>query len=254
MKFNDVNKIQQKKTQVTKSKSKTGSKLSQANIIDYTLRFGNLGVYIMKNGKKGLFQEISTYINDGELPTSWALKISYNDGWFMHFGVNANADFTRNDLFLTELFAIFMDKFPNIEISGNRKMVLITNLKDRHEVESIGNYIVNMFRDIELDFVEKVIHTKFTLQDSHKPLRIIGFYSENKKTTNSKKYLVIQDHLSKINMSNEDAIVFNKITQKLNEEKELREKDKKALNTLMKSYLNNNERISIAMQYIQGEE
>lgn len=254
MKFDDVKSFEEDKKKDIDIK-KTTPPQTQKHVINYMYRFGNVGVYIMKNGKKGLFREISTYINDGEKPTSWALKIYHTDGWYIQFGINANVDFTKNDIFLSEMFSVFKEKYENIEISGNRKMVIISEIEDRHQVEHIANYIVNTFKDIELDFADAEVFPLFTMEEFNKPLRIIGFYSDSGKDEEShKKFENIVEKLSSIQLSATDDKNFKIVSSKIKSSKPLKEKDKSILDGLMKDYLSDHDRISIAMKYLRDEE
>lgn len=255
MKFDQVKNSPQK-DEKNKTELKTKKRQStQKHIIDYMLRYGNVGVYIMKNNKKGVFHEISTYINDGNRPASWALKIFHTDDWYIQFGINANADFTKNDIFLSEIFSVFEEKYENLEISGNRKVVLISGFGDRHQVEQVSNYIINMFKDIELDFTDSEINSEFTLNNSSKSLRIVGFYSENKKDEESqKKFERIVKKLSAVRLSSTDEKNLSIVRNKIKQGKNLKEKDKSILDGLMKDYLSDHDRISIAMKYLRNED
>ncbi len=250
MKFNEIKTSEE----VFKKDQNIKEHVTQDDIIDSMFRYGSVGVYIMKNGKKGLFREIASYINDGEKPTSWALKIFNTGGWYIQFGVNPNVDTSTNDIYLSDIFSVFEQKFPNIKISGNKKVVLISEISNRHEVEQISHYIINMFKEIQLDFVDKTLNEKFTLKETTKNIEINGFYSENKIDEDShRKFSDIIEKFSSISMSNKDTSVFKKIKSKLDNNEILNENDKQLLNDLMKDYFSTHERVSIAMKYLKKD-
>lgn len=250
MKFNEIKTSEE----VFKKNQNIKEHVLQDDIIDSMLRYGSVGVYIMKNGKKGLFREIASYINDGEKPTSWALKIFNTGGWFIQFGVNPNADISTNDMYLSDIFSVFEQKFPNIKVSGNKKVVLISEISNRHEVEQISHYIINMFKEIQLDFIDKTLNEKYVLPETTKDIKIIGFYSENKIDEDShRKFDDIIEKFSSISMSNKDTSIFKKIKSKLDNNEILDEKDKQTLNDLMKDYFSTHERVSIAMKYLKKD-
>jgi len=250
MKFNDI----KTSNKIFKKNKNIKEQIQQDDIIDQVYRYGNIGVYIMKNNKKGLFREIASYINDGEIPTSWALKIFNVNGWNIQFGINPNTDVSTNDIYLSDIFSVFEQKFPNIKVSGNRKVVLISNILDRNETEQISNYIINMFKEIKLNFINKELNEKFILHETVEKLKINGFYSENKidEKSQDKFNIIIKKFLS-ISMSNADTIIFNEIKDKINAGKILNDKDKQKLNNLMKDYFSTHERVSIAMKYLKKE-
>lgn len=250
MKFNEIKTSEE----VFKKDQNIKEHVTQDDIIDSMFRYGSVGVYIMKNGKKGLFREIASYINDGEKPTSWALKIFNTGGWYIQFGVNPNVDTSTNDIYLSDIFSVFEQKFPNIKISGNKKVVLISEISNRREVEQISHYIINMFKEIQLDFVDKTLNEKFTLKETTKNIEINGFYSENKIDEDShRKFSDIIEKFSSISMSNKDTSVFKKIKSKLDNNEILNENDKQLLNDLMKDYFSTHERVSIAMKYLKKD-
>jgi len=250
MKFNDI----KTSDEVFKKNKNIKEQISQDDIIDIMYRYGNVGVYIMKNGKKGLFREIASYINDGEIPTSWALKIFNTNGWCIQFGINPNTDISTNDIYLSDMFLVFEQKFPNIKISGNKKVVLISNILNRNETEQISNYIINMFKEIQLDFIDKVLNEKYILPETFKHIEIAGFYSENKIDNDSRhKFNSIIKKFSSISMSNKDTAIFEKIKLKLNNNEILSENNKQELNDLMKDYFSTHERVSIAMKYLKKD-
>lgn len=250
MKFNEIKTSEE----VFKKNQNIKEHVLQDDIIDSMFRYGNVGVYIMKNGKKGLFREIASYINDGEKPTSWALKIFNTGGWFIQFGVNPNADISTNDMYLSDIFSVFEQKFSNIKVSGNKKVVLISEISNRHEVEQISHYIINMFKEIQLDFIDKTLNEKYILPETTKDIKITGFYSENKIDEDShRKFDDIIEKFSSISMSNKDTSIFKKIKSKLDNNEILDEKDKQTLNDLMKDYFSTHERVSIAMKYLKKD-
>jgi len=254
MKFNDVKNISEGETKKVVINQKQTELNIQKNVIDYMFRYGNVGVYIMKNGKKGLFREMASYINDGVTPTSWALKISNSDGWSIQFGINPNADFSTNDIYLGEILSIFEKKYDNVNVNGNNKVVLISGVASRHEAEEISNYIIKTFKDIELDFNDMTIYQEFNIEESIKPLRIIGFYAENKIDEQShKKFISIVEKLSPVKMSLDDTVIFKKIKAKISIDEILTEGDRLQLNDLMKDYLSTHDRVSIAMKYLNKE-
>ncbi len=253
MKFNDVQNLSEDKIKDVELKQ-TVKKQNQKNIIDSMHRFGNVGVYIMKNGKKGLFREIASYVNSGSKSASWALKISNTDGWHIQFGINPSVDFTSNDIYLSELLSIFEDKYDNIEISGHRKVVIISYIENKQQVEEIANYLINMFRDIELNLVDDVINDEFTFDETKGTLKIIGFYPENKQDAESyKKFNNIIKRLANIQLSTRDNKNYNIVKNKINNKAILKDNDKQILNNLMKDYFTTHERISIAMKYLKKE-
>jgi len=250
MKFNEI----KTSDEVFKKNRNIKEQIVQDDIINTMFRYGNVGVYIMKNGKKGLFREIASYINDGKKPTSWALKIFNTGGWHIQFGINPNADLSTNDIYLSDIFSVFEQKFPDIKISGNNKVVLISEISDRHNVEQISSYIINMFKEIQLDFIDKTLNEKYTLQETIKHIEIIGFYSENKVDEDShRKFINIVEKFSSISLSKKDTSTFNKIKSKIKNNEILNENDKQALNDLMKDYFSTHERVSIAMKYLKKD-
>lgn len=227
---------------------------NQLNVIDSIYRYGNVGVYVMKNGKKGLFREIASYVNDGIKPTSWALKIFHTDDWYIQFGINPNVDFTKNDIYLSELLSVFEEKYELIKVTGNRKVVLISKIEDKYQAEQIANYIINMFEEIELDFIDSKIDKIFEYNESSKPMRITGFFPNSKSDKETqKKFVEIVEKLSSVRLSTDDLKKFNIIKKRIYNNMGLRDKDKKTLNSLMKDYFSAHERVSIAMKYLKKD-
>jgi hypothetical protein len=152
------------------------------------------------------------------------------------------------------MFSVFEQKFTDIKISGNKKVVLISNIFNRHEVEQISNYIINMFKEIQLDFIDKTLNKKYNLPETTKHIEITGFYSENKIDEGSQqKFNDIIEKFSSISISNKDMPIFKKIKSKLKHNEILNENDKQILNDLMKDYFSTHERVSIAMRYLKKD-
>lgn len=248
MKFNDIKTEKKKVLQIKKSNN---TFLQNATVIDHWYRFGNIGVYIMKNNKKGLFREIASYVSDGKKSTSWAMKIYHTDEWHLQFGIHPEADITKNDIYLTEIFSVFEEKYEYLEITGNRRVVLFTKFENKNEVEVIANYIINMFKDIELDFINDTIHPDFITDESTK-LKIIGYFSDGKSDKASQeKFIDMINKLNNISMSGKDEINFKIIKKRILQQKILNDKDKQVLNGLLKDYFSDHERVSMAMKYLK---
>ncbi len=251
MKFNDIKTEDKKILKTNKSKN---TFTQNSSIIEHWYRFGTVGVYIMKNGKKGLFREIASYANDGKKPTSWAMKIYHTDKWHLQFGIHPNADITKNDIFLTEIFSVFEEKYEYLEITGNRKVVLFTEFESKKEVEDVANYIIEMFKNIELDFINEIINPNFITQENQGKLKIIGYFSDGKSDKASQqKFIDMVNRLNNISMSGKDESNFNIIKKRILQKVILSSKDKQVLNDLLKEYLSDHDRISIAMKYLKKD-
>jgi hypothetical protein len=246
MKFNEVNKST-KETSPEITSSKSHNKMTQEHIIQSMYRYDNIGVYVMKDGKKGFFKDLASYINDGKTPTSWAIKVSNSDGWHIQFGINPQVDFLKNDIFLSDIISTFAEKFDGIKVDGTRKAVIISQIKDKSQAESIVNKLVSTFRLIDLDLSDESINPLFTLESSNTKFKIEGFYSDNSIDDESiKKFKTIIKKLSQVSMSKDDSITFNKIKNK----KKFSQKEKLIIDQLMKDYLTTHDRVSIAMKYL----
>lgn len=252
MKFNDVQKVQD--DQPKKVKIKQSSEMqTQLGVIDTMYRYGNVGVYIMKNNKKGLFREIASYINDGEKPASWALKVFHTDEWYIQFGINPNVDFENNDIYLSELLSSFEEKYEYLSVTGTKKVALLSSIEDKKQTEEITNYIINMFEGIELDFIDSTIKLDLAQDEAKKPMRINGYFPDNNKDKESQeKFIQIIDKLSTARMSADDTNKFNIIKKRIYNNT-LRDKDKNTLNNLMKDYFSTHERVSLAMKYLKKD-
>ena len=111
-----------------------------------------------------------------------------------------------------------------------------------------------MFEDVELDFISTNINKDFKNDESEKPFEITGFFpvDNNDKKTHD-KFITIIDKLSSVRMSTDDLHKFNIIKKRINNDVDLRDKDKKTLNNLMKDYFSTHERVSIAMKYLKKD-
>jgi hypothetical protein len=250
MKFNDVHNLQEQAPKPLSTAIQHDLTL-QINLIDSLHRYNNVGVYVMKNGKKGFFKEIATYINDGLKPCSWAIKIYYLDNWNIQFGINPNVNFETTNLFLDEVLQIFKQKYSDLTIDGNKKVVLISAIKDKEQAEEIVNYLIKTFQDIELEFLHNKLYKEYKLPSLKKSFKIVGFFKEQKTvdTKSSEKFKIIIQKFESIQMSKTDREIVNNIKSKLSS---LSEDDKIILNNLMKDYFSEHERVSIAMKYLKN--
>lgn len=252
MKFNDVHKQQDKALKHVKI-NKSVEQQTQIDIIDSMFRFGSIGVYVMKNNKRGLFREIATYINDGNKPSSWALKVFHTDEWYIQFGINPNVDFENTDIFITELLSTFEEKYEYLDVKGTKKVALLSGIKDKDEAEDITNYLINMFENVELEFINSDIIKNLSQDESIKPMKITGFFpGDDTDKKAEEKFNNILDKLESIRLSSEDTNIFNIIKKRIHSGT-LRDKDKNKLNSLMEDYFSTHERVSIAMKHLRKD-
>lgn len=249
MKFDEIPK--EKETPEVKTKKSKGIKSYDSSEIKEMYRVGNIGVYIMKHGKKGVFKDISRLINDGKKPTSWSIKIASNPDrtWMIQVGIHPDVDIGKTDIYLESIFEPFREKFDDIEIFGHRKIVTLNKIDDVKKLNSILRLIISMFKDYELDFEHIEIDPVFSMEESKSNIKISE--GEMYDAKSSTKFIQIIKKISSMKMSRQDRNELNRIYKKIKEKRILSEKDKLSLNNLSEIYLTTHERVSIAMKYLK---
>lgn len=207
-----------------------------------SFRFDNVGVFL--TSKKNIpFKLLSSVLNDGEYPVSWTIKIYYNnDGWAIQIGVHPNAN---NNISLYGIIEKYKEKFP-VEITGHNNVASILKIKNRKDAEKIAKSVIKLFRDVRLEITDFDIIDAFVLDNSD------DFYIPDGRgtpdTNSISKFKEAIKLIKKHPIEKEEDRIINKINNRLTSEKYISEKGKDYLNSLMKKYLTEHERISVAMK------
>lgn len=219
------------------------------NIFDVKL-YNNVGIYLMEPETKGNFKYISTLLNNGIKPASWSIRISIVKGfWELYFGPHPEAQ--KLDLNIRELFEGM--NLNNVEISGTFNVGIIKTEK-KQVVEYITNFLINQFKDIELKiqfsdlnkkYKRKSITNKYIIE--HKINNIQKF--DNKTLY---KYIAMIELLLK-NKEIKELTTIKTFYNKLKKEKNLDRKDKLILDDLIEKYINQRDKIQIAIKYLSGK-
>jgi hypothetical protein len=215
------------------------------------LRYSNLGIFLLKLGKRGSTSILSQLINDGETPVSWTIKIEcIQNEWSIQFCVNPNAKFNGD---LNTVISVFNKKYENALITGNKTHVIISDLDSKQQVESIVNYIIRSFAGVALDFNNKILFKPCKLVNQDKSFKILGFYPD-KKVVDKKSFLKYKEIIAKfatISVQKSERDTINIIGTKVNKQEILTDNEKQAINNLMKFYFTEHERITLAMKYLK---
>lgn len=207
-----------------------------------SFRFDNIGVFL--TSKKNIpFKLLSSVINNGDYPVSWTMKIYHNNNeWAVQLGVHPNAE---NNISLYGILEKFKEKFE-VETTGHNNVASIVRIKNKNEVEKIAKSIIKLFRDVKLEINDFDIIEAFTLENSD------NFYipdnDGNLDSPSLSKFKESIKIISKYSLDEEEEKILKKINGRLSSEKYISEKGKDYLNNLMKKYLTEHERISVAMK------
>ncbi len=214
-----------------------------------SFRFKNVGIFI--TSKKNLpFKFISSLLNDGVYPVSFTIKIYYtNETWNLQMGIHPNAE---TDFSLYKVLWKFTEKYDEIEVIGHDRVASILHIDTKDEVEKIVKNLIKVFKDVKLIISDFHINSEFKKPESHE-FYISSYYSTNIDDSAYKKFINIINELHKNYLDENEIKKLQSIRYRLLNEKFITEKSKNYLNTLMKKYLTEHERISIAMKYLYNK-
>jgi hypothetical protein len=215
------------------------------------LRYSNLGIFLLKLGKRGSTSIMSQLINDGTTPCSWTLKIEcIQNEWSLQFCVNPNAKFNGD---LNTVLSVFNKKYENALITGNKTHVIINDIDNKQQIEEIVNYIIRSFAGVSLDFHNKLLFEPCNLVNQDKSFKILGFYPD-KKQVDKRSFIKYKEIIAKfdtISVQKSERDTINIIKFKVDKQEILTDNEKQAINSLMKLYFTEHERIAIAMKYLK---
>lgn len=208
-----------------------------------SFRFGNVGVFI--TSKKNIpFKLLSSTINDGKKPVSWTVKVYYSNSWNVQIGVHPNAS---SKISLYSVLEKFKEKYEGVKVVGHNNVASILDIESKNDVESIVKNLVHVFKGVELEIKDFEIIEAFTLDESEK-FYISQNYSKSVDGASYSKFKSAIKSLRKYSLDGEEKKILDKIENRLIHEKFITDKGKKYLLNLMKKYLTEHERISIAMK------
>jgi hypothetical protein len=214
-----------------------------------SFRFGAVGVFI--TSKRNVpFKLLSSIINDGEHPVSWTVKVYFSKNvWNVQIGVHPNAS---SSISLYSVLEKFQSQYEGIEITGHNNVASIIGIDTTENAEKITRNLVHVFKDVKLEISDFEIIEAFTLPESNS-FRIPHDYTPSVDDTSVTKFKAAIKALHSYSLEEDESSILSKIENRLLHEKYISEKGKKYLLYLMKKYLSDHERISIAMKSLYSK-
>jgi len=238
MKFDQLN---VKDPNITISSHKSPSTIDYTQDVLDTYRFGEVGVFVIKDRKKAIFKELAKCIND----VSWVIKVYHDEVWSIQFGISPFS--TDSEFSVLTVLETFAKKY-GLAISGYAKAATLTGA-DRAMSSQIITDLINVFRSIHVDKDLPKTNPRWDVKESE-TMVLPQFASNVRDEVAEGKFKFIIYRLEKIHMSPGDEKNFNILKGRILSGKKLTDQDKLALNTLMKAYFTEHERVELAMQYL----
>ena len=244
MKFEKAKEVQAQKN-ISKKKILEKDEFIYSRLNTWTI-FNNVSICIMNPEMKGHFSFLNELVNDGIHIMPWTIKITFIKGkWSIYIGHNSNVipDITYKD-------SIDKEKY---DVSYFKNYLIISNIQDRIEVENIINKMIDMMKDSKLEIIESAnINVKYTCEVKKGKFSISDEYLHSTEFDEGtyKKFLMMLDKLNQSSIDGDDKKIFHNIGLKLIRNKYLDKSDREILNNLFRKYMNNKDRIKIAMKFL----
>jgi hypothetical protein len=149
--------------------------------VEKIYRYDNVGVLLMKKGTKGNFRILSTLINDGIYPCSWAVRVFYTkNSWTINVAPHDSVDKTKFDINLLEFFAELSEDYKSIKYFGYKTFISFDEIRSKSVVEKIVQAIVEELKDLKLEIVHPVLYLDFKKENS-KDFRIKSTYLDEEE-------------------------------------------------------------------------
>jgi hypothetical protein len=221
------------------------AQISYDNDIDAFYRFGEVGVFVIKDNKKGIFKELSKYINNGKKPCSWTMKLYHDDAWNIQFGVSAYAK--DNEFSISSVMDEFASKY-GVTVSGYAKVGTVHGC-DTKTTQHIVSILLKLFSSVEMGLADFTLYSKYASEESV-AFSLPAYASSKRDEFSDSKFKYIIYRLGSTKMLPKDEKNFQVLKSRLESGSGLTDQDKLAINVLMKTYFTEHERVELAMQYL----